>query len=1216
MRQRGESKQPVKGRRANRPRARTKARTIAAPSVSDLQKQVSNLTSELKEALEFQIATGEVLRIVASSPEHLQSVFDAMLEKAIALCDAKFGTLFLYDGKAFTVAADRNLPLAYARAVRGQSFLPEANSGFRRLVESKALLHVRELLADPTYAKHEPLRTAAIELGGVRSLLAVPLLRKGDLIGNFSIYGAEPGGFAENQIALVTTFADQAVIAIENARLLSELRQRTADLSASLQQQTATADVLKVISRSAFDLQTVLETLLDSAVELSGALRGTIFLRDGDLFRFRAASYDINPAWLNFLKDNPQRAGRHSAIGRAIATGQTICVPDMAADPEIDIPAYALAGTRAVLATPLQRDGKVEGAMALVRTTPGPFTQRQIELVQTFADQAVIAIENTRLFNETKEALERQTATAEILKVIASSPSNVQPVFDAIASSANRLIGGFSTAVHRVIDDIVHLVAFTPTNPESDEALKAAFPRHRSEVPTVALVENGETLQFADAETADAHTRRLGRARGWRSVTFTPLMNQGAFIGFIACTRRETGVLADHHVQLLRTFANQAVIAIENARLLRELRQRTDDLSESLQQQTATSEVLQVISSSPGELGPVFDKMLENATRVCGAEFGSMILAEGDSVRQAALYNAPAAFAAARANKTFELHPLSAPAIAMRNRQVVQIEDVRQNAPYLASNPSSVALVELGGARTVVSVPMLREDEVIGLITVYRQEVRLFGDKQIELLTNFARQAVIAIENARLLRELRQRTDDLTEALVYQTGSGNILKVIASSPTDVNPALKAIVESAREICGAYDAAVVLKDGEDLVVSAHYGPIPPGFARQPISRTWITGRAVLDKVPQHAHDLLGPEGDDFPDARAMGRRQGYRTVLSVPLLQEGEAIGAIVLRRVEVQPFSDKQIELLKSFADQAVIAISNVRLFEQVQERTRELSKSLDDLRTAQDRLIQTEKLASLGQLTAGIAHEIKNPLNFVNNFSALSVELTEELNDVLRQAELVETIRKETDELIGMLKDNLSKIVQHGKRADSIVKNMLLHSREGSREQRPADVNALVEESLNLAYHGARAEKSGFEITLQRDLDANAGMVEVFPQDVSRALLNLISNGFYAATKRKTENGGAGIEPTVLATTKNLGSSVEIRIRDNGTGIPPEVKEKMFNPFFTTKPTGEGTGLGLSMTHDIIVKQHGGRIDVDTKVGEFTEFIITLPRNNRTAAG
>ena len=304
-------------------------------------------------------------------------------------------------------------------------------------------------------------------------------------------------------------------------------------------------------------------------------------------------------------------------------------------------------------------------------------------------------------------------------------------------------------------------------------------------------------------------------------------------------------------------------------------------------------------------------------------------------------------------------------------------------------------------------------------------------------------------------------------------------------------------------------------------------------------------------------------------------------------------------------FNDMGARLQESYADLEKKVESRAA---ELSERTRQLSQSLDELRTAQDRLIQTEKLASLGQLTAGIAHEIKNPLNFVNNFSSLSAELVDELNEVLKSASLDDKTREEVDELAHMLKGNLEKVVQHGKRADSIVKNMLLHSREGSGEHRPADINAIVEESLNLAYHGARAERSGFNITLKRDLDPNAGMVDLYPQEITRVLLNLISNGFYAATKRK-EAGEQGFEPTLSATTGNLGNKVEIRIRDNGTGIPAEVREKIFNPFFTTKPAGEGTGLGLSMSHDIIVKQHGGKIDVDSQPGIFTEFIITLPR-------
>ena len=330
--------------------------------------------------------------------------------------------------------------------------------------------------------------------------------------------------------------------------------------------------------------------------------------------------------------------------------------------------------------------------------------------------------------------------------------------------------------------------------------------------------------------------------------------------------------------------------------------------------------------------------------------------------------------------------------------------------------------------------------------------------------------------------------------------------------------------------------------------------------------------------------------------------GYRARLVAPLLRGEDVVGMLVVRRKTPGAFPQNTVDLIKTFGAQSAVAIENARLFQNI-------AASLEDLRTAQDRLVQTEKLASLGQLTAGIAHEIKNPLNFVNNFSGVSTELIDELQDVLSGISIDHKARTEINELTDTLRGNLDKVVQHGKRADAIVKNMLLHSRRGSGEHRPVDINALVEESLTLAYHGARAEKQGFNITLERSFDPAAGEVDLFPQEITRVLLNLISNGFYAATKRKVEANGGDYEPRLAAATKNLGDRVEIRIRDNGTGIPPEVKEKMFNPFFTTKPAGEGTGLGLSISHDIIVKQHGGSIEVDTQPGEFTEFRVVLPR-------
>ena len=448
-----------------------------------------------------------------------------------------------------------------------------------------------------------------VELGGARTIVVVPMLRDDEAIGVITVYRQEVRPFGDKQVDLLTNFARQAVIAIENARLLRELRQRTDDLSEALVFQTGSSNILKVIASSPSDVSPALKAIVDSAREICEAYDAAVLLKDGRDLLMSAHHGPIPPGF--------ERApiNRNWVAGRAVADRAPQHVHDLLGPEGDDFPEARhiggrRQGLRTVLSVPLLREGEAIGAIALRRIEVNPFTDKQIALLQTFADQAVIAVENARLFNETQEALERQTATADILKVIASSPSDVQPVFEAIAASANRLIGGFSSSVHRVIDDLDHLVAFTPTNPESDEVLKAAFPRHRSEMPAIiSLVKKGETAQIVNSETADGQIQKLARARGWRSATYTPLMNQGTFIGFIVCTRRETGMLADHHVQLLRTFADQAVIAIENVRLFNETQ-------EALERQTATAEILKVIASSPSDVRPVFEAIAEQSNRL------------------------------------------------------------------------------------------------------------------------------------------------------------------------------------------------------------------------------------------------------------------------------------------------------------------------------------------------------------------------------------------------------------------------------------------------------------------------------------------------------------------------------------------------------------------------------------------------------------------------
>jgi signal transduction histidine kinase len=693
-------------------------------------------------------------------------------------------------------------------------------------------------------------------------------------------------------------------------------------------------------------------------------------------------------------------------------------------------------------------------------------------------------------------------------------------------------------------------------------------------------------------------------------------------IGAISLTSELPGGFSDSQVALLQTFAEQAVIAISSAETYRELQQRTGDLQESLEYQTATSDVLKVISRSTFDLQPVLDTLVATAARLCEAEMAFIHRRDGEVYRPAASLGFPAEFIA-----FLESHPISPGRGSIGGRVAlercaVHIADVATDPEYTLTE--STALAE---QHTALGVPLLRQDELIGVIVLARQRVEPFTDRQIELIRTFADQAVIALENARLLGELRERTDALTRSVAELQALEEVLRAVNSS-LDLDTVLATIISRAVLLSQADEGTIYEFDEteEVFVPKSAFGMSAERVEalRERKVRLGEThlGRAAVERVPVHVEDVQ--QDPRVPDVGEL--LQGIHAVLAVPLLREDKVVGGLVIRRRTVGGFAPTIPTLLQTFAGQAVLGIENARLFQELAARGEEARRArtaaeaaLADLRRAQDRLIQAEKMASLGQLTAGIAHEIKNPLNFVNNFAGLSVELLEELKETARPAiaGLAEVERAEIDEIVGMLTGNLEKIAEHGRRADGIVKSMLEHSRGGSGERREVDLNGLIEEALNLAYHGARAQDQSFNITLEREFAQRIAPIELVPQDVTRVLLNLFGNGFYAATKRRRESAEPGFRPALKVTTHDVGEAVEIRVRDNGTGISPEIRDKLFQPFFTTKPTGEGTGLGLSISYDIVTQQHGRAIEVDSRVGEFTEFTIRLPRSRHvTTAG
>jgi GAF domain-containing protein len=1132
----------------------------------------TRLLSELRESLEQQTATSEVLKVISSSPGDLEPVFNAMLENAVRICDAKFGHFWLREGDSVRAGATHGAPEAFAAYLRDEPvFRPKPETGLGQLLRQKQVFHIPDIAAVPTYG--DKLREATIKLAGARSLIGVPMVKDDQVIGAIIIYRQEVRPFSAKQLELVQNFAAQAVIAIENTRLLSELRE-------SLEQQTATSEVLKVISSSPGELKPVFNAMLENATRICGAKFGNLFLLEGD--RYRAVAVQGERHYAEYYRTNPVVEVEDTAgipLDRVRRDRQVLHISDMRDDVsyrEGNKRIVALvdnAGARTFLAVPLLKDNDFVGAIAMYRQEVKPFTDKQIELVQNFAAQAVIAIENTRLLKELRqrtddlsESLQQQTATSEVLRVISSSPGELEPVFQAMLANATRICGAKFGVLHRYKNGAFHTAAWVSV----PQALAEFYRQLGSFQPPAGspldrLLQAVGPIYTAD-ETAESNSSpaRLG---GARSLVAVPMRKDNELVGAIVIYRQEVLPFSDKQVALLTSFAAQAVIAIENARLLNELRQRTDDLTESLQQQTATSDILQVISNSPTDSQPAFDAIVRSGLKLFPDAAIMIALPDGDVVRGAAIADTdPAGVEALRARLPLPLSGEFITSRAILDRREIDIPDATDSPKEMAAGARNFLA---SGYRAISVMPMMRGESAIGTLNVMRRHPGPLSDKQRELLRTFASQAVIAIENTRLFKELRERTDDLSESLQQQTATAEVLKVISRSAFDLRTVLDTLLHSAARLCEADQGTITQRKGDTFYRSVSYG-FPPAFAEfvrdRPVEpgRDTGTGRALLEGRVIHIPDVEADPDYTWKEAQRLG---GFRTMLGVPMLREGVPVGVLTLTRSEVRAFTEKQIELVSTFADQAAIAIENVRLFDEIQDKSRQLA----------------EASKHKSQFLANMSHELRTPMNAILGYTELIMdniygEPTEKMRGVLTR------VQSNGKHLLGLINDvlDLSKI-----EAGQLTLTLADYS-----------VKDIVHSVFSSVESLAKNKKLDLKIELPQKLPAAHGD----ERRLTQVLLNLVGNSI-----KFTDKG----EVAIKAEAAN--GSFTISVRDTGPGIAVEDQHKIFEEFqqadsSTTKEKG-GTGLGLAISKRI-VEMHGGRLWVDSSLGHGSTFSFSIPLN------
>jgi GAF domain-containing protein len=932
----GRGPKPAKSKEAKPPGARKSPKNEDS-RVCDLEKRLAGALGReaealkqkavaLKreaEALEQQTATSEILRVIAGSPTDTQPVFDVIARNAVALCDGFFSVVGVSDGRLVHLRASHNLPEEWANQARAVYPLPLSSKvGTATVIREQRLLHVLDAQKD---AVDDETRQRA-RTAGYRTWLGVPLLGSGGAIGVLAVARREKTAFTDSEIALLQTFADQAVIAIENVRLFNETKE-------ALEQQTVTAEILRVISSSPTDVQPVFDAIVRSAVRLCNGFFGIVTRYDGHLVTL-AAEHNMPPEAMEVWRQiatgpiHPDSATGQAVLSRAVVHRHDAVAYDAATARRS---VAQVAAYRTIISVPMLLKGEPIGTINVARREVQPFSEAEIALLKAFADQAVIAIENVRLFNETKEALERQTATSEILRVISSSPTDTQPVFDIIAANAARLCAARDAQVLRVEGDVLRLVSAYGS----------------PSMPPVRTISRGHAVGRAVIDRQTTHVRDMAQAiaefpetsapqHGVESVLAVPLLREDVAVGVIRISRTQRQPFTDQQIALMETFADQAVIAIENVRLFTELQASNRDLTTALDKQTATSDILRVISQSQTDVQPVFDAILASAVRLLGAYNGALTRIGGDQIELAALTSTDdGAEAAVRAIFPQSLQSELPHPQAIRDRAPLNVADALTDPRV----PEAVrAVARARGYRSLVVVPLLRHDEAVGAISLTRRDPGRFTDDEIALLKTFADQAVIAIENVRLFKELQSSNTELRVALEQQTATSELLKVIGRSTFDLQPVFETLAENAVRLCEAERAIIYRFDGQLLRLVATHNV--PAEARSFIERNPLTpgrasaaGRATVERRTIHIHDAQTEPGYTY----GIGYVDPVRTVLGIPMLRAEQLVGVIVIYRIEVLRFTDGQIALMETFADQAAIAIENSRLLS-------ELKRSVDEL--------------------------------------------------------------------------------------------------------------------------------------------------------------------------------------------------------------------------------------------------------------------------------